>query len=247
MIPRGVLVTGSKGYLGQQLLEFFGQTRPALGLDVHGDVPVSKLQSVGSSPVSLRVDCADDSEVENVFKKFGELGFFPNLVVHAAGQIHNEPLVKFEGGELCSHEAKTWRTVLDSNLTSAFMVGRSYVNYGLKNRLGGVVILFSSFVAKGNAGQGAYAASKAGVESLTQTWFRELGALGFRFCAIAPGFVDVPSTHSNLSDLDKSRYGLTKNPSRYVKVNSVINLVAHIEANSDLNGCVIELSGSQVF
>ena len=60
-------------------------------------------------------------------------------------------------------------------------------------RTKGVVINISSISAKGNIGQTAYSAAKAGVEALTKTWAKELGIFGIRVVAIAPGFIDTPS------------------------------------------------------
>lgn len=57
----------------------------------------------------------------------------------------------------------------------------------------------SSISARGNAGQSAYSAAKAGVEALTRVWAKELGPLGLRFAAIAPGFIDTPSTRAALT------------------------------------------------
>ena len=58
----------------------------------------------------------------------------------------------------------------------------------------------SSVSAQGTAGQGAYAASKAGLEALTRVWSKELGLLGIRCVAVAPGYIDTPSTHAAVAE-----------------------------------------------
>jgi 3-oxoacyl-[acyl-carrier protein] reductase len=67
----------------------------------------------------------------------------------------------------------------------------------------------SSIAAKGNIGQSAYSASKAGLEAFTMVLAKELGPIGIRAAAIAPGFMDTESTHlimnpSYLNNLVKS-------------------------------------------
>ena len=62
----------------------------------------------------------------------------------------------------------------------------------------GLIINISSISAQGNAGQSAYAASKAAVEALTKTWSKELGMFKIRCACIAPGFFNTPSTKSSL-------------------------------------------------
>ena len=52
----------------------------------------------------------------------------------------------------------------------------------------------SSVCAGGNAGQSAYSASKAGLEALSRVWAKELGPIGIRSVAVAPGFIEGQST-----------------------------------------------------
>jgi 3-oxoacyl-[acyl-carrier protein] reductase len=47
----------------------------------------------------------------------------------------------------------------------------------------------------GNAGQAAYAASKAGIIGFTKSIAKELGSRNVRCNAIAPGFVETDMTH----------------------------------------------------
>ncbi|MBS1677734.1 MAG: SDR family oxidoreductase [Actinobacteria bacterium] len=59
---------------------------------------------------------------------------------------------------------------------------------GMVSRQSGCVVNISSLVAgRGTPGMGSYAASKAALESLTQTWAAELGGSGVRVNAVAPG------------------------------------------------------------
>lgn len=55
----------------------------------------------------------------------------------------------------------------------------------------GVILNASSVVATGNIGQTNYAATKAGVESMTVTWAKELAKHRIRVNAVAPGFTDT--------------------------------------------------------
>jgi NAD(P)-dependent dehydrogenase (short-subunit alcohol dehydrogenase family) len=80
----------------------------------------------------------------------------------------------------------TWRDVINTNLTAAFL-GAKYQVPAM--RAGGSLIFTSSFVGHtvGMPGMGAYAASKAGMIGLVLTLAAELGPAGIRVNAILPG------------------------------------------------------------
>ena len=68
------------------------------------------------------------------------------------------------------------------------------------NRINGLIINISSIAAKGNAGQTAYAASKAALESMSKVWSKELGGFGIRSVSIAPGFMNTLGTQDALEE-----------------------------------------------
>lgn len=87
---------------------------------------------------------------------------------------------------------ETWRFVLDTNLTSAFLAARHQIPAMLE-RGGGSLVFTSTFVGHtaGFPGMGAYAASKAGLIGLVQVIAAEYGARGIRANALLPGGVDT--------------------------------------------------------
>jgi 3-oxoacyl-[acyl-carrier protein] reductase len=84
--------------------------------------------------------------------------------------------------------------VLDTNLGGLFRCCRAVLR-GMMVRRRGVIVNVSSLSAlHGVAGQGAYAASKAGVLGLTRSLAREAGKRGVRVNAVVPGFVPTDLT-----------------------------------------------------
>ncbi len=65
----------------------------------------------------------------------------------------------------------------------------------MKARSGSIINLSSVVGVKGNAGQGSYAASKAGIIGFTKSVALELGSRNIRCNAIAPGFIETDMTH----------------------------------------------------
>lgn len=105
---------------------------------------------------------------------------------HLDGLLHNAA----ELGQICPLEqisATTWLEVLQVNLTGPFLLTRALLPLIRNSRSGRIVFTSSSVGSKGRAYWGAYAASKAGIENLTQTLADELEATPIKVNCINPG------------------------------------------------------------
>ena len=112
-----------------------------------------------------------------------------------------------------------------------------------ETRTKGVIINFSSVSAEGNMGQAAYSAAKAGVESFTKVLAKELGMFKIRACAIAPGFIDTPSTKKALSE-SMIDYWKKKTPLRKLgEMENIISTIEFIIENDYLSGTVLHIDG----
>lgn len=116
-----------------------------------------------------------------------------NTLVNNAGVLMDGLLVAEQGDWVKRLPLGLWRKVTDVNLTGAFLMARE-VAAGMLERgtAGGLVVNVSSLAGAGNAGQSAYAASKAGLDAATRSWALELAPRGIRVAGIAPGVVETP-------------------------------------------------------
>jgi 3-oxoacyl-[acyl-carrier protein] reductase len=87
-----------------------------------------------------------------------------------------------------------WDEVLDVNLGGVFRCCRAALPGMISRRRGSIVNVASLSAIQGRPGQGAYAASKAGVLGLTRSLSREVGKRGIRVNAVLPGFVQTDLT-----------------------------------------------------
>src|SRR6185436_12691012 len=87
-----------------------------------------------------------------------------------------------------------WEAVLDTNLGGLFRCCRAVLRGMMVRRRGAIVNVSSLSALHGVAGQGAYAASKAGILGLTRALAREAGKRGVRVNAVVPGFVATDLT-----------------------------------------------------
>lgn len=147
---------------------------------------VNAIQDAGGIAVACAGDVADENFarhlVEVATDEFGGL----HVAFNNAGTV----------GELAAAPAMSrsnWDTVLETNLTSAFLAAK-YQLPALVARGGGSLIFTSTFVGytAGMPGMAAYAASKAGLIGLTQVLAAEYGPQQVRVNALLPGGTDTP-------------------------------------------------------
>lgn len=238
---RSAMVTGAAGQLGRQIVAGLRQVGArVVAVDRPGDV-LSAL--AGPDITILPCDLTDDEAAAACVGEAWETAGPISVLVNAVGRIHSAPLINIAAHEGRRHSAADWRDAIETNLTAVFIPTVHLVERMASSRTRGVVVNLSSIAAAGNAGQGAYSAAKAGVNAMTLAWAKELGPLGIRFVAIAPGFIDTPSTHAALSEpvlkawirqIPLRRLGLSE---------SVVAAVLFAIENTYLNGKVIEIDG----
>jgi 3-oxoacyl-[acyl-carrier protein] reductase len=208
------------------------------------DVDAEKLAQVSGERLwGLPCDVADPvavaAAVEAVMARLGRI----DLLVNSAGWICSAPLFNVMGKGDGKHDLALWDKALRLNLTTAFVMTSHVVERMVRSRTRGLIVNISSVVARGNPGQSAYAAAKAGVSSLAVTWAKELGGFGIRAVAIAPGFIDTPSTRQGLSP-ERLDDWVQKTPLRRLgAVEDVARAVLYAAENDFVTGTVLEVGG----
>lgn len=119
----------------------------------------------------------------------------PRRIADAARSAHgaiavlvNNAGVEFRGN-VTAHDDAAWDRVIDINLSAAFRLIRELTDDLAAMR--GAIVNLASVAVVGFAGQAAYDASKGGLATLTRSLAVELGPMGVRANAVAPGFVDT--------------------------------------------------------
>ena len=190
-----VVVTGGAaglGYAIAEALQKVGAVPVILDRDQDAlDSTVGQLSCLGYA-----VDVTDPKAIDAVVTTVCEQHGTPQGLVNNAGILRSAPLLSLGNTGNPRHSLELWNEVMAANLTSVFLVTRAVADRMVRQRVRGAIVSMSSVAARGNAGQTAYSAAKAGVEAMTRVWAKELGPLGLRFVAVAPGYVDTPSTRA---------------------------------------------------
>ncbi len=143
------------------------------------DETVAEAAKVGAEAAVFLADVTDEAQVraleEGVRTRFGHV----DILVNNAGMNIRKPLVEYTLDE--------WNTVLDSNLTSVFLVTRSFIPMMRGRGYGRIINLASMMSHVSLPGRTAYSASKAAMLGVTRALAQELAADGITVVAISPG------------------------------------------------------------
>jgi len=148
---------------------------------------VHEITTGGGQAAPFPLDVADEEQIKSTLKsaiaQFGKI----DILVNNAGITRDQLVMRMKRAD--------WDSVLQTNLTSAYLCIQQVISSMLKQRWGRIINITSIFGQMGQAGQANYAASKAGLIGLTMAIAREVGSRNITCNAIAPGFIETAMTN----------------------------------------------------
>jgi 3-oxoacyl-[acyl-carrier protein] reductase len=187
---RLAVVTGAARGIGRAIvLELLKQGRIVAGLDINAE-QLSELENIvkeaGFSCETRCVDITDTAKFTEILESLASEYNGIGILVNNAGITRDNLLIRMSDEE--------FDKVIEVNLRAAFVAMRVAGKSMMRNKFGRIVSLSSVSGVMGNAGQGNYAASKAGLIGLTKTVARELARKNVTANCIAPGFIITEMT-----------------------------------------------------
>jgi 3-oxoacyl-[acyl-carrier protein] reductase len=150
-----------------------------------------EISAANGKAVAFALDVSNEEQIKTVIKSaIGQLGKI-DVLVNNAGVTRDQLVMRMKRAD--------WDTVINTNLTSAYLCIQQVISSMLKQRWGRIINITSVFGQTGQAGQANYAASKAGLIGLTMAIAREVASRNITCNAVAPGFIETSMT-AGLSD-----------------------------------------------
>jgi NAD(P)-dependent dehydrogenase (short-subunit alcohol dehydrogenase family) len=240
------LITGGGSGLGAACAQRFAAAGAKMVIaDVNEATGEALAAQLGAAAFFARTNVTDSESVQAAIAAAESLGVLRG-VVSCAGILGAARLVGRDG----PHDLELFQRVIQVNLVGTFNVARLAAAAMAKNAPDeegerGVIINTSSVAAwEGQIGQAAYSASKGGVAAMTLPLARELGRLGLRVVAIAPGIFDTSMMAGAPPAVVESLAAQAVFPARLGKPEEFAALAQHIVENRMLNGSVLRLDGA---
>ena len=186
------LVTGASRGIGEAIAIKFAEhganvAFTFLSSEERAKALEEKLAGFGIKAKGYKSDAGDYKAAEqlaaDVLKDFGTI----DICVNNAGISKDNLLLRLT--------PEQWDDVMQANLKSVYNLTKQVIKPMMKSRSGSIINLSSIVGMKGNGGQSAYAASKAGIIGFTKSIAQEIGSRNIRCNAIAPGFIETDMTH----------------------------------------------------
>lgn len=194
-----VVVTGAFGALGSAVARRFQGQGATLGLIDRAAVPSTAAGSFTAPHVLAGgIDLTDECATQSAFRRVTDSAGGLDVLVNVAGGFRFQTLGE---GDLA-----IWELMFAVNLKTALVASRAALPH-LKARGGGRIInIGAGAAARGHKGMGAYTASKAGVERLSESLAEEVKDLNITVNTILPGTLDTPANRADMPQADTGRW-----------------------------------------
>jgi gluconate 5-dehydrogenase len=242
---RTALVTGSSRGLGKAIARGLAQAGASVILNgVNAErlkEAAAEMRAEGFAARACGFDVCDETAVVAAFAGLDAEDVAVDILVNNAGIQHREPMVELS--------IENWRRVIDTNLTSAFVVGREAAKRMIPRGRGKIINIASLTSELARATVTPYTVAKGGVKMLTKGMAAEWGAHGIQANAIGPGYMLTDMNAALVADPQFDAWVKARTPQRrWGRPEELVGAAVFLasEASDYVNGQVIYVDGGMI-
>lgn len=239
---RTALITGSSRGLGHAVARGLAEAGASVVLNgSDAGRLASAVQALKASGHQVRgagFDVTDEAAVVATFERFDAEGIEIDILVNNAGVQFRKPMVELQTAD--------WRRVIETNLTSAFIVGREAARRMIPRRRGKVINIGSLTSELARATVAPYTVAKGGIKMLTRAMTAEWAPHNVQANAIGPGYMLTDMNQALINDASFDNWVKGRTPAgRWGKPDELIGVAVFLaSAASDyVSGQIIYVDG----
>ena len=200
---------------------------------------IKEIEKNGVKGLAIKADVSSEEDVKSMMKTIKSQFDSIDVLVNNAGVTKDNLLIRMK--------SEDWDKVINTNLKGVYLCTKAVVRGMMKKRYGKIVNIASVVGISGNAGQGNYSASKAGVIGFTKSIAKELGSRGINVNGVAPGFVETDMTEVLSEDIKEQSLKLIP-LNRFAKPEDIANVVVFLcsEKANYITGQIINVDGGML-
>jgi gluconate 5-dehydrogenase len=237
------LITGSSRGLGFAIAKGMASSGAKVilnGVDLERlSSAADQLRAQGLDVDQIAFDVTQEAKVIAAFAALDAKGIEVDILVNNAGIQFRKPIVELALAD--------WQRVIDTNLTSAFLVGREAGRRMITRGQGGKVINIGSLMsAVGRATIAPYTAAKGGVKMLTQAMAAEWAEHNIQANAIGPGYFHTEMNQALVDNPTFDAFVKTRTPARrWGKPEELVGTAIYLAspAANFVNGQIVYVDG----
>ncbi|GAA4629504.1 SDR family oxidoreductase [Actinoallomurus vinaceus] len=243
---RIALITGSSRGIGRALAQGLLEAGCTVVLNGRDEVALARTRAelaelAGGTVFARAFDVTDSAAVAtNVAAIEAEVGPI-DILVNNAGMQRRAPLVDFTDDD--------WRRLIDTNLTSAFVMGREVARRMVPRGHGKIINICSVQSETVRPGIAPYSATKGGLKLLTKGMCADLGPSGIQVNGLGPGYFETELTEALVADEEFSAWVRGRTPAgRWGRVSDLIGALIFLSAPASdfVNGQVLYVDGGML-
>jgi NAD(P)-dependent dehydrogenase (short-subunit alcohol dehydrogenase family) len=225
---RTAVVTGASKGLGKAIAIALAGEGARVALVARGRELLTgvaaEIAAAGGSAIPFPADITDEDQVRGIERaivaEFGKV----HILVNNAGINIRKPVPEFTLEE--------WRRVMDTNVTAAFLMCRSFIPHMTGTGYGRIVNMASTMAHVSLPHRAAYSASKSALLGMTRAMALDLAGEGITCNTISPGPFATEMNKSLIESGEASTLLVASTPvGRWGRVEEVGQLAVHLCSN----------------